>query len=56
MSALSSTSTHHEARDLPSFIGETALPILIGSLSGAGCGVLIWTFAAVRLGLTGWLR
>ena len=55
MSALSSTSAPRQGTDLPGFIAETALPILIGSLSGAGCGILIWTFAAVRFGLTGFL-
>ena len=55
MSALSNASTRRLAPDLRSAVGETVLPILIGSLSGAGCGILVWSLVAVRLGLMGWL-
>lgn len=53
MSALTSTSSKVRIPDSPGF-GETALPILIGSLSGAGCGLLLWILAAVRFGVSGW--
>ena len=47
MSAVSTTS-------LTSLLEEAAMPILIGSLAGGACGILIWSIAAARFGLTGW--
>ena len=53
MSAISTTASSRRTPGV-SLLEEAAMPILIGSLAGGGCGMLMWTIAAARFGFTGW--